>query len=66
MHKRRVPVLVETSLRRTPTGVFAAETDAPAAVALRLRDKWWHPYRVRLDAEAGAWIVFVIDWKRAA
>jgi hypothetical protein len=66
MSKRRVPVLVETSLRRTPTGVCAAQTDEPADVALRLREKGWQPYRVRLDEAAGAWIALVIDWKHAA
>jgi hypothetical protein len=66
MRKQRFPVLVESSAHRTPTGVQAAINDEPAIVALRLREKGWHPYRVRLDETAGAWIASVIDWKRAA
>ena len=66
MRKHRFPVFVETSLRRVPTGVYASDCDEPASVTLRLRDKGWQPYRVRLDENAGAWIASVIDWKRAA
>jgi hypothetical protein len=66
MRKRRFQILVETSSQRTPTGVFAAPDDEPAIVALKLREKGWHPYRVRLDETAGTWIAAVIDWKRAA
>ena len=66
MRKRRFPILVETSAQRTPTGVFAGSEDEPAAVALKLREKGYQPYRVRLDETAGVWIAAVIDWKRAA
>jgi hypothetical protein len=66
MRKRRFPILVETSSHRSPTGVFAASDDEPAVVALKLREKGWQPYRVRLDEAAGTWIASVIDWKRAA
>jgi hypothetical protein len=66
MRKRRFPILIETSRHRSPAGIFAAPEDEPAAVALKLREKGWHPYRVRLDETAGAWIAAVIDWKRAA
>ena len=66
MRKRRFPILVETSSQPTRTGVFAASDDEPAVVALKLREKGWHPYRVRRDETAGTWIAAVIDWKRAA
>jgi hypothetical protein len=66
MRKRRFPILVEASSHRTPTGVFAAVDDEPAVVALKLREKGWQPYRVRLDEAAETWIAAVIDWKRAA
>jgi hypothetical protein len=66
MRKRRFPILVESSSHRTCTGVFAASDDEPAVVALKLREKGWHPYRVRLDETAAAWIAAVIDWKHAA
>jgi hypothetical protein len=66
MRKRRFPILVEASSHRTPTGVFAAPNDEPAVVALKLREKGWHPYRVHVDENAEAWVAAVIDWKRAA
>ena len=66
MRKRRFPVLIETSAQRSPAGVFAAPEDEPAAVALKLREKGWQPYRVHLDETAGVWIAAVIDWRRAA
>jgi hypothetical protein len=66
MRKHRFPVLVETSAHRTPTGVRASIDDEPAVVALKLREKGWHPSRVRLDETAEAWIASVIDWKHAA
>jgi hypothetical protein len=66
MRKRRYPILVEASSHRTPTGVFAAPDDEPAVAALKLREKGWHPYRVRVDETSGAWLAAVIDWKRAA
>ena len=66
MRKQRFPVLVEASAHRTPTGVHAASDDEPAVVALKLREKGWQPYRVRLDEAAGAWIAAVIDWQHAA
>jgi hypothetical protein len=66
MRKRRFPILVQTSTQPTPTGVFAAPDDEPAVVALKLREKGWHPYRVHLDETAAAWIAAVIDWRRAA
>jgi hypothetical protein len=66
MRKHRFPVLVESSSHRSPTGVHAAIDDEPAVVALKLRDKGFHPYRVRLDEAAGAWVASVIDWQRAA
>ena len=66
MRKRRFPVLVESFRHRSPSGVFACDSDEPCVVALRLREKGFHPYRVVLDESAGAWVASVIDWKRAA
>jgi hypothetical protein len=66
MRKRRFPILIDTGSQHTRTGVCAAPDDEPAVVALKLREKGWHPYRVRLDDSAEAWIASVIDWKRAA
>ena len=66
MRNRRFPILVETASQLTRTGVFAASDDESAVVALKLREKGFHPYRVRLDESTGAWIASVIDWKRAA
>jgi len=66
MRKCRFPILVATTSQHSHSGVYAAPDDQPAAVALKLREKGWQPYRVRLDETAGAWIASVIDWKRAA
>jgi hypothetical protein len=43
MRKHRFPVLVETASHRTPTGVYGAPDDERAVVALKLREKGWHP-----------------------
>lgn len=33
---------------------------------MKLRERGWMPYRLRLDREQNVWIAVVIDWKRAA
>ena len=33
---------------------------------MRLRERGWAPYRLRLEPEQNAWIAVVIDWQRAA
>jgi hypothetical protein len=66
MRQRRFPVLVETAKGRTRAGFSAPPGEEPVQIALRLREKGWNAYRIRLDTEAGAWIASVIDWKRAA
>jgi hypothetical protein len=33
---------------------------------MRLRERGWAPYRLRLEPEQNAWIAGVIDWQRAA
>lgn len=66
MRQRRFPVLLETAKGRVRAG-FSEPADAePVQVALKLREKGRTAYRVRFDAETGAWIASVIDWKRAA
>lgn len=66
MRQRRFPVLLETARGRIRAGFTAPAGEERVQIALRLREKGWTAYRVRLDEEAGAWIASVIDWKRAA
>jgi hypothetical protein len=66
MRQRRFPVLVETAKGRTRAGFSAPAGEEPVQIALRLREKGWNAYRIRLDAEARVWIASIIDWKRAA
>src|SRR3979411_578174 len=47
MARRLYPVMVETYLGRPPTGRSAAETAPAVEVALALREKGWHRYRIR-------------------
>ena len=66
MRQQRYQVFLETSAGRKPAGFRAFACEEPAQIALQTREKGWIPYRVRFDAEPGAWIVSVIDWKRRA
>ena len=66
MRQRRFPVLLDTAKRRIRAGFSATAAEEPVQIALKLREKGWTAYRVRLDEEAGAWIASVIDWQRAA
>jgi hypothetical protein len=66
MSKQRYTVFIET-----PAGCIPAKLTVPATadaveVAMKLREKGLDPYRLRLEAEQSAWVVSVIDWKRAA
>ena len=47
-------------------GFTVPETADAADVSMRLRERGWAPYRLRLDSEQHAWIAVVIDWQHAA
>jgi hypothetical protein len=71
MRQLRCQVYIETSVGRKPAGLRAFLDEEPAHIALQIREKGLVPYRVRFDPnggaqDAGAWVVSVIDWKRAA
>ena len=66
MRQQRYQVFLETSAGRRPAGFRAFANEEPAWIALQTREKGWIPYRVRFESEPGAWVVSVIDWKRAA
>jgi hypothetical protein len=66
MPHRRRRVLIETSRGRISAGFSLPATATAVDVSIRLRERGWAPYRVRLDAELHAWVAVVIDWKRAA
>lgn len=66
MSRRRRRVFIETPKGRRSAGfTVPAEADA-ADVSMRLRERGWTPYRLRLEPEQHAWIAVVIDWQWAA
>jgi hypothetical protein len=63
MSRRRRRVFIETPKGRRSAGfTVPAEADA-ADVSMRLRERGWTPYRLRLEPEQHAWIAVVIDWQ---
>ena len=51
---------------RRNAGFTVPETADAADVSMRLRERGWAPYRLRLDSEQHVWIAVVIDWQHAA
>jgi len=71
MRQLRCQVFLETSAGTKPAGFRAFAGEEPARIALQIREKGLVPYRVRFDPNIGdpgpgAWVVSIIDWKRAA
>jgi hypothetical protein len=66
MLQRRRRVFIETPRGSVSAGFTVSETADAADVSLRLRERDWTPYRLRLEREQHAWIAVVIDWVRAA
>lgn len=66
MSHRRRRVFVDTPKGRRSAGFTVPETADAADVSMRLRERGWAPYRLRLDSEQHAWVAVVIDWQRAA
>jgi len=58
--------MIETAGGRAPAHFTAPVKATQVEVAIKARMSGLHPYRVRFDVEQKAWIVTVIDWKRAA
>ena len=57
----------ERSLSRKVSAGFTVAAQADAAdVSMRLRERGWIAYRLRLDTEQHAWVATVIDWTRRA
>ena len=66
MRHRRRRVFIDTQKGRVSAGfTVPAEADA-ADVSMRLRERGWIAYRLRLEAEQHAWVATVIDWTRRA
>lgn len=63
-HRRRV--FVETSKGRVSAGFSVPAAADAADVSVRLRERGWAPYRLRLDRERDCWVAAVIDWRHAA
>jgi hypothetical protein len=66
MRHRRRRVFIESPRGRVSAGFTVPETADAADVSIRLRERGWTPYRLRLDREQHAWIAVLIDWVRAA
>jgi hypothetical protein len=66
MPHRRRRVFVDTPKGRISAGFSVPEIADAADVSMRLRERGWAPYRLRLDAEQDVWVAIVLDWKRAA
>jgi hypothetical protein len=64
-HRRRL-VFIDTPKGRVSAGFNVPETADAADVSMRLRERGWSPYRLRLEPQQNAWIAVVIDWQRAA
>jgi hypothetical protein len=63
-HRRRV--FIETPKGRISARFSVPVTADAADVSVRLREKGWAPYRLRLDREQDCWIATVINWRHAA
>ena len=61
---RRRPIMIELDGKLINSQVFASETEQPADVSMRVREKGWLPYRVRFDGSQAAWIVSSLDYLR--
>jgi hypothetical protein len=42
------------------------ESADAADVSMRLRERGWTPYALRLEPEQHAWVALVMDWQHAA
>lgn len=66
MRHRRRRVFIEGPRGRVSAGFTVPETADAPDVSIRLRERGWTPYRLRLEPDQNAWIAILIDWVRAA
>ena len=66
MSHRRRRVFVDTPKGRRSAGFSVPDTVGAIEVSMRLRERGWAPYALRLEPEQHAWIALVMDWRRAA
>jgi hypothetical protein len=66
MPYRRRRVFVETPKGRRSAGFSVPDTAGAADVSLKLRERGWTPYALRLEPEQNTWVALVMDWRRAA
>ena len=66
MRQRRYPVLVDTPQGHFRAGFSAPEDEDRAGISLKVRDRGWLVYRVRFEPDQGAWVVSVMNTRRAA
>jgi hypothetical protein len=66
MSQRRYTVIIETANSRTPAKFTVPATATQVDVAMQARAHGLQPYHVRFESVRAAWVIKVIDWKRAA
>jgi len=66
MPYRRRRVFVDTPKGRRSAGFTVAESADAADVSMRLRERGWTPFALRIEPEQNAWVALVMDWQRAA
>ena len=66
MPHRRRRVFVDTPKGRRSAGFTVPESADAADVSMRLRERGWTPYALRLEPEQHAWVALVMDWQHAA
>ena len=66
MRKHRFAVVVDERGNRAKVGFSAPASEKPAAIASKLRDLGWDPYRVVFDPRAEAWIAYILKPNGAA
>jgi len=57
---------VDTPKGRRSAGFTVAESADAADVSMRLRERGWTPFALRIEPEQNAWVALVMDWQRAA
>jgi hypothetical protein len=57
---------VDTPKGRRSAGFTVPESAVAADVSMRLRERGWTPYALRLEPEQHAWVALVMDRQHAA
>jgi hypothetical protein len=61
--RKRCPILIELGQDVIKSEVVASDSEQPATIAIKMREKGWSPYRVRFDDNQAAWIVSSLNYR---